>query len=468
MTERARPTRIETLGFGLALLAGFWLRLTALDVHSLWFDECGTLAVALADDPLATLRADRHPPLSFFAFRAWVALFGESDAAVRALPALVSCATLVLFAVWVRRVATGAVAVLAAWLLAVAPYQVWMAQEVRMYPFVELGAVLVLLGSCLASERRVVGATVVALGTALALGSHYLGACVAGLTLAVGSNWKERRHAAFGAALGMLVWVPWLVFVLREQMQSGWGDTVKLSARDLAELAPRLFVVEMDAVPAGWRGIAYALGALCWGALARCAWLARTERSARIALLAAILPVLFTLLTQATVGGGFQTRYLIAATPGAALAVAAGLAFRRSWLLGATGATLALALFVHALVLRSRNLREDYASACAELAREWREGDRVVSITGTSELFELAPLRHYLRDRGDILASLSSWSWIEARFEESLPAGARLHVVYRDSGYAWAARHQLSQRLVLVEAGPMRERIERSLWRRER
>ncbi len=99
MTERARPTRIETLGLGLALLAGFWLRLTARDVHSLWFDECGTLAVALADDPLATLRADRHPPLSFFAFRAWVALFGESDAAVRALPALVSCATIVLFAV---------------------------------------------------------------------------------------------------------------------------------------------------------------------------------------------------------------------------------------------------------------------------------------------------------------------------------------------------------------------------------
>ena len=326
-----------------------------------------------------------------------------------------------------RRVATGAVAVLAAWLLAVAPYQVWMAQEVRMYPFVELGAVLVLLGSCLARERHALGATVVALGTALALGSHYLGACVAGLTLAVGSNWKERRYAALGAALGMLVWVPWLLVSLRDQMQSGWGDTVKLSARDLAELGPRLFVVEMDAVPARWRGIAYALGALCWGALARCAWLARTERAARIALLAAILPVLFALLTQATVGGGFQARYLIAATPGAALAVACGLAFRGTWLLGATGATLALGLLSHALVLR-----------------------------------------HYLRDREDILASLSSWSWIEARLEESLPAGARLHVVYRDSGYAWSARHQLSQRLVLVEAGPMRERIERSLWRRER
>ncbi len=194
-----------------------------------------------------------------------MALFGESDAAVRTLPALVSCATLVLFAMWVQRVTSGAVAVLAAWLLAVAPHQVWMAQEVRMYPFVELGAMPVFLSSCLASERRVVGATVVALGTALALGSYCLGLCIAGLTLAVGSSWKERRHAAFGAALGMLVWVPWLVFALREQMQSEWGDTVKLSARDLVELGPRLFAVEMDAVPAKWHGFVYALGALCWG-----------------------------------------------------------------------------------------------------------------------------------------------------------------------------------------------------------
>lgn len=468
MTFGARATQTQTLGLGLALLAGFWLRLTALDVHSLWFDECGTLAVALADDPLATLRADRHPPLSFLAFRAWVALFGESDAAVRTLPALVSCATLLLFAVWVRRIAAGAVAVLATWLLAVAPYQVWMAQEVRMYPFVELGAMLVLLGSEVSQRRRLAGAIVVAAGTALALGSHYLGVCVAGLVFVVGSSWKERRHAALGAALGMLVWVPWLLTSLRHQMQSEWGDTVKLSARDLAELGPRLFAMELDAVPSMWRGLAYALGALCWFALVRCAWLARNDGVARRALVATSLPVLFTLLTQATVGGGFQTRYLIAATPGAALAVACGLAFGRAGLMAATGATLALGLFAHSLLLRSGNRREDYASACAELAREWREGDRVVSITGTSEVFELAPLRHYLRERTDILASLSSWTRIETRLEESLSEGARLHVIYRESGYAWAARHRLSQRLVLVEAGPIRERIERSLWRRER
>lgn len=146
--------------------------------------------------------------MSFLAFRWWSGVFGESDAALRALPALVSCLALALFAVWTSRVASGAVALLATWLLAVAPYQVWMGQEVRMYPFVELGAVLVLLGSELALRRSLAGATLVAAGTALAFGAHYLGICVGGLVLAAGESWKERRAAALGATLGMLAWIP--------------------------------------------------------------------------------------------------------------------------------------------------------------------------------------------------------------------------------------------------------------------
>jgi len=250
-------------------------------------------------------------------------------------------------------------------------------------------------------------------------------------------------------------------------MQAGWGDTVKLSARDMAELAPRLFTVEMDPVPAAWHWAAFALGTLCWLALAHGAWRARADRAARTALVATALPVAFTLATAWTVGGGFQTRYLIAATPGAALAVASGLITQRVWTLPLGGALLALGLGAHSLELRTRNLREDYASACAELAREWRPGDRVVSITGTEELFELAPLEHYLRERPEILASVSSWERIETRLAEVLPSGARLHVVYRESGYAWAERDRLATRLEWIESSGTRERIERSVWQRK-
>lgn len=185
-----------------------------------------------------------------------------------------------------------------------------------------------------------------------------------------------------------------------------------------------------------------------------------------MACIAMVLPVLFTLLTQATVGGGFQTRYLIAATPGAALAVACGLETRRAWTLPVGAGLFTIGLGAHSLELRVRNLREDYRSACAELAREWRPGDRVVSITGTDALFELAPLRHYLRERPEILAACSTWERIETHLDEVLSREARLHVVYRESGYSWAERDRLARRLELVEAGAVRERIERSTWRR--
>jgi len=39
MAQAPGSTRGVALGVGPALAVGAWLRLTALDVHSLWFDE---------------------------------------------------------------------------------------------------------------------------------------------------------------------------------------------------------------------------------------------------------------------------------------------------------------------------------------------------------------------------------------------------------------------------------------------
>jgi hypothetical protein len=99
--EFARPRR--QWGWIAALALGFVLRLTALDVQSFWYDEGGTLFVARSADMLRELAHDRHPPLSFLAFRYWIELFGESDVALRLLPALISCASLALFARVARR-----------------------------------------------------------------------------------------------------------------------------------------------------------------------------------------------------------------------------------------------------------------------------------------------------------------------------------------------------------------------------
>jgi hypothetical protein len=452
----------------LCLLAGCVLRLTALDVHSLWFDECGTLAVALADSPTQALLADRHPPLSFWAIRGVSGWLGESDSMLRLLPALLSCGALLLFALWSRSWPTQGARPFAIAMFALSPFQIWMGQEVRMYPFVEFGALLALVGADRAQKSAVSGAALVAFGTACAFGSHYLGACAALLACVRGTSLRSRGPAILAAGLGLAVWVPWLLFALASQLQSEWGDTLRVAPADFAELVPRLLSVEFDAVDPAWHGPVYALGALAWIAVARCALLARSERECRDALVLFALPVVVTLALALTVGGGFQPRYLLLATPGLSWAMALGLRTRRAWIGGALGAVLCMGLLLHTVLLRQRNLREDYSAACAEVENAWRPGDRVVSITGTSATFADAPLRHYLRARPDILASLTTWR----RVTEELSAGSKmdftLHVVCRDSHYARPELEAIAATMDRIAVGEARFRIQHSSWRSTR
>ena len=177
------PRRVDLVV--LLVGAGVLWRLTGLGHQSLWYDEAATVHVATATDWLGALRGDRHPPVSFLAFRAWAAAFGHGDATLRLLPALCSCAALALFAGTARRlVASENAARLAIALYAFSPFLIWHAQEVRMYPFVELGSVLALRGATalldgVAHSRAAALATLC--GTAIASGSHYLGALSAGV-----------------------------------------------------------------------------------------------------------------------------------------------------------------------------------------------------------------------------------------------------------------------------------------------
>ena len=468
MSQQVLAEKATRALVALFLLAGCVLRLTALDVHSLWFDECGTLAVALGEAPTQLLLADRHPPLSFWAFRVGSSWLGESDSMLRLLPALLSCGALLLFALWSRSWTTQGVRPIAIALFALSPFQIWMGQEVRMYPFVEFGALLALVGAERAQKRAVSGAALVALGTACAFGSHYLGACAGLLACVRGTSLQSRVPVFVGAGIGLALWVPWLLYALPSQLQSEWGDTLRIAPADFAELVPRLLSVEFDAVDPAWHWLVYLLGALAWLAVARCTFLALSERECREALVLFVLPVAATLALALTVGGGFQPRYLLLATPGLSWAISLGLRTHRAWIGGALGAVLCMGLLLHTVLLRQRNLREDYSSACAEVESAWRPGDRVVSVTGTSATFADAPLRHYLRTRPEILASLTTWR----RVTEELSAGSKmdftLHVVYRDSDYARPELEAIASTLDRITVGEARFRIQHSSWRRTR
>src|SRR4029079_296335 len=76
---------------------------------------------------------DQHPPLFYLLLHGWIALLGDTPGALRSLSALTSFLAIPFFALAARRFAGTWVALVATFLLAIAPFQVRYAQEVRMY-----------------------------------------------------------------------------------------------------------------------------------------------------------------------------------------------------------------------------------------------------------------------------------------------------------------------------------------------
>ncbi len=127
--------------FGVVLVAATTVRGWGLGVNSLWFDE--SYSVFVAQQPLLEiprlLRAyDTHPPLHYILLHWWIALFGKSEVALRMPSVAASVGVVALTFSLARRLAGGGVAVLAAALIALSPFQVTAAREVRMYPFLTL------------------------------------------------------------------------------------------------------------------------------------------------------------------------------------------------------------------------------------------------------------------------------------------------------------------------------------------
>lgn len=446
------------------VVVGCLLRLTGLEVHSFWYDEGITMHVALAPDVIEALRGDRHPPVSFWAFRAWARLGGESDGWLRLLPALLSCASLALFAglargLLDRRAATAAIA-----LFALSPFHVWHGQEVRMYAFVECATLLALVG---ALGRQPVGSSLACLaGTALAVGSHYMGVLVvpAGIALITWRNWSAgiaRRLMVPQVAaliLGALVWVPWWVAVLPDQLATDWGNQLRASLRDLAELPIRLLLVELDVLSPSFDFVTYLSSAAILIALGVGAWAGLREPrgpNASAAILF-IVPVLAALALAAVLPPNFTPKYLITASPGLALLVGSGaVAIRWRWLSWTVLGAALLGCSALVLLHRQGNHREDFRSACEEVVRTWRAGDRILVITGTPTGHSESTVRHYLKFDPAMESALTAWE----PWQGAGPTPHRTHVIYRSAKYAEDRMQHVRDTTRVLEESPERFRV---------
>lgn len=162
----------------IILALGLCLRLIGLGHGSLWHDEAFTGLVAPLPWPRfwEALLGDVHPPLWYLIERVVVAVLGNTAPALRLPAALCSAAALILFWRLLFRLSKGASRCAPTWtsiaalaILAVSPFQVYYAQEARMYGALTLAAVLILIG--VLEDRP----WTFALGAVLALWLHNLG-----------------------------------------------------------------------------------------------------------------------------------------------------------------------------------------------------------------------------------------------------------------------------------------------------
>lgn len=198
-------------------LLAFALRLCNLSGQSLWFDEAFSLLLAQRDfgGIVETTARDTMPPLGYWLLHAWGASGPSVDWYPRMLSVLLGTLALPLLWAVARPLVGPRPALLALLLAAIAPFQVFYAQEVRMYALLSVTTLLAIWGVVLAWwQRQPAGWAVFALGAAASVYTHAMGALpVAGLLLWLAlAGWRTPRRllpAFVAAAVAGVAYLPW-------------------------------------------------------------------------------------------------------------------------------------------------------------------------------------------------------------------------------------------------------------------
>ncbi len=129
--------------FTLVLLLAIGLRFGAMVNRSFWYDEAFSILISekgpqailagtlTMDEPSVT--ADIHPPTYYFLLDGWMHLFGRSILAARILSLLLGIGILINIFLLTRELLGEPSALLASLLVAVSPFQIQFATEIRMY-----------------------------------------------------------------------------------------------------------------------------------------------------------------------------------------------------------------------------------------------------------------------------------------------------------------------------------------------
>jgi mannosyltransferase len=233
----ASARHLETVIFGVPiLLLAFALRFYRLDGQSLWADEGNSLVQAGRSlmEITANTALDIHPPFYYYLLHFWVQVLGQSEFALRSLSAMSGVLLVGLVLLLGRRLSGLKVGLVAAFVAALSPFQVYYAQEARMYMLLAtLGALTVYITMRFARAEMREGVNLYLWGTAYVLAAagglytHYafpVVLVVTNLSYAIwlASTWRNGQGPwrlgrwSLLQAIPLLLYVPWLPVAYRQ------------------------------------------------------------------------------------------------------------------------------------------------------------------------------------------------------------------------------------------------------------
>lgn len=244
------------------LVLALILRILLID-QSFWLDEASQAMTSLRPLPEIIFHnlEDFHPPLSYVLTHFWIQ-FGRNEVWLRLLPVIFGVGTVYVLYLLGKRLFNEKVALLAALLLAIAPYHIYYSQEFRMYSMATFFAVVSmyffvnLLENFHVSLRQAQGRKILLgfiLSSSALLYTHYLGGIlflsqIIYLLVVEKKLFKQFIWIYGLIALLFLPWVPFLyqqlsLGIRADEVLPGWSSMLSLSAYKALPLLFTKFII---------------------------------------------------------------------------------------------------------------------------------------------------------------------------------------------------------------------------------
>jgi mannosyltransferase len=204
------------------LLLAMGLRFHDLAGQSLWSDEGNSIVLARAalSEIVTRTALDIHPPLYYWLLHGWIRIAGDSEVAVRSLSSFASVLLVAVTYRLGRRLLGRQGGLIAAFAMAMSPFQVHYAQETRMYALLALlGGVTIwaavelatrCTGQAIQRHRNNLGwVALYVLAAAMGLYTHYAFPVILVTTTLAGAFflWRRPRGDPGGVARRTAIWV---------------------------------------------------------------------------------------------------------------------------------------------------------------------------------------------------------------------------------------------------------------------